>query len=1409
MAENVVVTINVTDLGTRKVKEFAKGIKTELATVGGSVKTVNGVFTNFTSTLAKNTFNAFAVLPAYAAVGAVIGGLGAIVATAIKDFIAFDKNLREASSIAPELVKNFEKARQAIINLDPALGKTADIAAGLFETLSAGISIGRSIGESITFTADAAKLARAALTDQATAVKALSTALSAFGGDIKSASAFADIFQKTVVIGQFRFEDLVSTLGRVSPVAATLGISFAEMNAAIATLSQGGLSASESVTALRAALNSVIKNADKFRAAGIDVNTILSEENGLVKLFTRLREVTGGSSEAIVKFVPNIRGLIAALALTGPQFEALIRNNEIVKNSLGETSRAFQENQKSISAALDRLGASFDRAVQGRFGTQLAENVSDSLDILGGAITETGDKAGILEVALEKTGGTLSLIRATAFGYAGSLGTVITQSVKAAEAISRTSVVTGIATGALDKLGDTVQEVSNDLFFAAKGNIALGVSLLKGTLAAQEALNRQEAATNNLVFAQQQANREAKAQIDILGAIEKGSNLAATSMGGFGSATAGAAGDLKGLGIAGVDAATAQEQLRDQLVGVIKATDNFDNRLAALSGGIVKNLNLTNEAAKNTRALALEFTQAVASIIPVRDQLAKLGATTDQLAGRTKFTADAMADLAEKSGQSVLDIADLVITMREGQQTAQTLGVQLKAAGVNTEALAASTATLRAEVDKSISPVTKFAAAFKAFSGITLDSLRTEVSAVITVVNELTKSGEIQNEVLLARLVEVRDEYKKLGLDAPAAIELAIDAQEKLVKQTRTVEESLENIRGIDLDKAAAEFTQFGFDIANAAQAGKLFGNELSLALDQIEAGAIATFGRVTDEVQEAIDILEKAALATVTVEGAFESLNGITLDRLEREVAIQIKNLETLFFAGKIGSQQLTAAIEALREETRLLGPAAQTAFDPMLDALSRLTPLVQTLEDSLELLGAKTLIQLRQEAKLVGDAFLIAFKTGTLSGQELVRVFESEVFPAFQAAGERIPNSLLLAFEKARSLAGVEASKLGDQIGTVLGESLGSSLSKAVENSVGQVVNTIKDRFAQLIPNVSDLFDQIAPGTAGPTGVIKFGTELVELQKNEQQILQKLAGTSGAGPGVASSRAALNEALSIVRGRINEIEEANREAEKASNSFTSSSTSGLNSVASQTNNVAQSFNSLSNSIASAGENLNSLVETQASFGSEIEFKPFGTNIGTPDSSSLVVGTGTPTATSTVSGPATGGAILGSPFGRFQSGVQFAQQGQRAILERGEMIVPRDIARRLRSLDNSQLTSLSPGGFIGAAVRGGANFSAGPNQFVPGTGFVGSVIIGRRQPGSSLATAGFNFVPGFGNVPNLSLAIATGNVDQLGGENTQIAMQRRIIPLVRGAITRRDLTRDISGATNLTNKGQPSTGGS
>jgi TP901 family phage tail tape measure protein len=249
--------------------------------------------------------------------------------------------------------------RQGILNLDPALGSSAQLARALYDALGAGVES----SQAVKFVGDAAMFAKAGLTDASVAVKVMTAAMDAYGMSAGQAREISDALFTGVRVGKGEVVDLANNIGSVFPVAQTLGFTLKETTATVAALTRVFPSTSEAVTGFRSALANIITNVDKFKAAGIDMRKIIAE-GGIVGAIDALREATGGAAEKVREFIPDIQGQTAVIALMGPQYKNLTQIVKEFGNTSGATHAAFEKQQKSLDAATQTFLNTLDRLIQ-------------------------------------------------------------------------------------------------------------------------------------------------------------------------------------------------------------------------------------------------------------------------------------------------------------------------------------------------------------------------------------------------------------------------------------------------------------------------------------------------------------------------------------------------------------------------------------------------------------------------------------------------------------------------------------------------------------------------------------------------------------------------------------------------------------------------------------------------------------------------------------------------------------------------------------------------------------------------------------------------------------------------------------------------------------------------------------
>lgn len=219
-------------------------------------------------------------------------------------------------------IADLEKAAR---DLGPQFGKSGNEAAdALFFITSAGLR-GASAVDVLEASLKGSAIGLGNVEDIANAATA---AMNTYGESNLSGTDAVEALAEAVRLGQFAPEELAGALGRVIPISAELGVTFQETTGLIASLTKGGLSASEAVTGIRGAMQAFIKPTAEAKKMleqyGISTEDVTQsiEQDGFLATLSKLREAFGENTEDFTKVIGSIEGLSAVFSLTGENTEA-------------------------------------------------------------------------------------------------------------------------------------------------------------------------------------------------------------------------------------------------------------------------------------------------------------------------------------------------------------------------------------------------------------------------------------------------------------------------------------------------------------------------------------------------------------------------------------------------------------------------------------------------------------------------------------------------------------------------------------------------------------------------------------------------------------------------------------------------------------------------------------------------------------------------------------------------------------------------------------------------------------------------------------------------------------------------------------------------------------------------------
>ena len=266
----------------------------------------------------------------------------------------FNKAMAEANTIANLGKSDFAKLGKEVRGLAVQFGASTDeLTGGLYQALSAGVPA----DNSIEFLAVASRAATAGVTDVKTSVDGLTTAMNAYGIETGEAGRVADVFFQTVKLGKTTFGELSSNIGKVATIASKVGVEFEEMMTSIGQLTLGGLSTEMSITAMKSALQQLLKPSaamiERFKEMGVANGQALIKQVGFAKAIKSIIGPYEDNIDVVTKLFPAIEGLTQILALAGDGADKFAVALDATKNSAGATNAAFAIMSETLAFQFD------------------------------------------------------------------------------------------------------------------------------------------------------------------------------------------------------------------------------------------------------------------------------------------------------------------------------------------------------------------------------------------------------------------------------------------------------------------------------------------------------------------------------------------------------------------------------------------------------------------------------------------------------------------------------------------------------------------------------------------------------------------------------------------------------------------------------------------------------------------------------------------------------------------------------------------------------------------------------------------------------------------------------------------------------------------------------------------------
>jgi TP901 family phage tail tape measure protein len=297
-------------------------------------------------------------------IGGIIAGAFAVKAivdfgkTAINMATDFEKGMANVATLLDgDVNTRITELGENIKSLQKTTGTSAAILQdGLYQVISA---FGDT-ADSMNILETASKGAAAGNATVTDSVNLLSAVTKGYGDtSAESAQKASDLAFLTVKLGQTTFPELAASMGKVIPLASTLGVKQEELFGAAATLTGVTGNTAEVMTQLRGTMQGFLQPTDAMTQAlsklGYANGMTALESQGLNGILQKLLASVDGDQIAFANLFGSIEAKNAVLALVGTQADNFTQKTKAMTEAVGATDDAFKKQQNTFSATIARL----------------------------------------------------------------------------------------------------------------------------------------------------------------------------------------------------------------------------------------------------------------------------------------------------------------------------------------------------------------------------------------------------------------------------------------------------------------------------------------------------------------------------------------------------------------------------------------------------------------------------------------------------------------------------------------------------------------------------------------------------------------------------------------------------------------------------------------------------------------------------------------------------------------------------------------------------------------------------------------------------------------------------------------------------------------------------------------------
>lgn len=336
------------------------GMVTALMGLQSSVSGITGGISGLGAALKATLLS-----PVGIAVGA-IGGLAAMFVGSAKASEEFEVSIRQLSALTGASGEDLEDLKQKVLDLSDATGKSAPEIADTFKLIgSQAPQLLKDSDALADVTKAAITLSKASGMDVVDSGKAVTTVMNQMGVSADNAGHIIDAMAKAAQAGSGDIDYITTALEKSGSMAASVGVSFDEITAAIEMMASKESSADvagsqlkstllklsvskkdafnpEKAGGLKEALDNIAKSgmntADKIALVGesnvVTLNNLIKSRNELSNMDKQLKDSAGTAEDMALKQA-GLSGAVAKVSNTWNNFMIRLGESDVVQEAIG------------------------------------------------------------------------------------------------------------------------------------------------------------------------------------------------------------------------------------------------------------------------------------------------------------------------------------------------------------------------------------------------------------------------------------------------------------------------------------------------------------------------------------------------------------------------------------------------------------------------------------------------------------------------------------------------------------------------------------------------------------------------------------------------------------------------------------------------------------------------------------------------------------------------------------------------------------------------------------------------------------------------------------------------------------------------------------------------------------------